>query len=107
MAIDVIAGARRVLVPRLLISLYYFVRHRAYVSPRSEVDPDGSVIIGRGSRIASFAKVKATSGQVSIGSRVDVGTGAHIATGAAAIVIGDDCLISPHVCILAANYRYD
>ena len=107
MAIDLIAGVRRVLAPRLLVSIYYFLRHRAYISPRAEVDPDGSVTVGRHSRIASFVKVKASGGAVTIGSRVDVGTGAHIASGTGTIVIGDDCLISPHVCLLAANYRYD
>jgi acetyltransferase-like isoleucine patch superfamily enzyme len=30
-----------------------------------------------------------------------------VASGAAGLEIGDDCLLSPNVCIMAGNYRYD
>src|SRR3546814_8704104 len=107
MAVKAMKSVRRVLVPGVLVSLYYYARHRAAVSPHAEVELGGLVTLGPKTRVASFCKIKATEGPVSIGARVDIGTGCHIASHAGGIVIGDACLISPNVCILAANYRYD
>lgn len=98
--------ARRFLVPHCLVSLYYFIRFGCKVSPRAEVELSPLLQIGRHSEIASFTKIKAAFGPLHIGSRCFIGAGCFIASHQGGLIIGDDCLISPNVTILASNYNY-
>ena len=97
----------RFLVPRAVVTLWYWVRFRAFVSPRAEVDLSPNLRLGRGTRVSSFVKIKAADGPLHVGARVDVGCGAVLTSGTGGLRIGDDCLVSPNVCVIAANYRYD
>jgi len=98
--------ARRFLVPRCLVSLYYLLRFRCKVSPRAEVELSPLLAIGRGSEIGSFTKIKASYGPLRIGARCFIGTGCFIASHQGGVVIGDDCLISPQAAIIGSNYDY-
>ena len=100
-------GIRRFFFPHSLITLYYLLRHRAFVSMRAEVDIGFKLTIGRKSSVSSFAKIKASEGNVRIGERTDIGVGAFIGGYKTGIEIGDDCLISPNVSIVGVNYRYE
>lgn len=100
-------GLRRFFVPHSLITLYYLLRHRAFVSMRAEIDIGFNLTIGRKSSVSSFAKIKASAGKVTIGERTDIGVGAFIGGHQPGIVIGNDCLISPHVSIIGVTYRYE
>jgi acetyltransferase-like isoleucine patch superfamily enzyme len=99
--------AQRFLLPSFVISLVYAYRFRAFVSPRAEVEMSPLLRLGKGARISSFTKVKASDGPLIIGARVSIGTGCFIHAGAAGVSIGDDSLISPNVSIVGSNYRYD
>src|SRR3546814_5471422 len=77
MAVKAMKSVRRVLVPRVLVSLYYSARHRAAVSPHAEVERGGLVTLGPKTRVASFCKIKATVGPVSIGARVPIRSEEH------------------------------
>jgi acetyltransferase-like isoleucine patch superfamily enzyme len=72
---------------------------------RAEVEFNNYIRIGRGSRISSYCRIKA-SGPLSIGRNVSITNFTCIAAGRGGIEIGDDCLISPNVTILSANYQY-
>lgn len=98
---------RRFAVPGVAMTLYHWWRSRALVSPRAEVEASPLLRIGRGARIGSFVKIKASEGPVRIGARTDVGSGVFIGGYAPGVEIGEDCLISPHVSIVGVNYRYD
>ena len=98
---------RRFFVPHTLITLYFYWRYRAFVSPRAEVEISPLLTIGRKSSISSFAKIKASEGPVHIGERTDIGVGCFIGGYQPGIEIGNDCLISPNVSIIGVNYRYD
>jgi len=99
--------ARRVIQPGVLVTLRAYLKFRAFVSPRAEVELGPNLQLGRGTTIGSFSKVKSAAGPLWIGQRVDVGAGVFISPGEAGIRIGDDCLISPHVSITGSNYRYE
>lgn len=100
-------GLRRLFIPRLLITLYYFVKYHALVSPRAEVELCSRLTFGRQATVSSYCKIKAMEGPVYIGARTDIGIGCFIAGYAPGIKIGDDCLISPNVSIVGVNYNYD
>lgn len=107
MALKISTGIRRFFVPHSFITLYYFFRHRAFVSMRAEVDVGSNLTIGRKSSVSSFTKIKASEGPVRIGKRTDIGVGCFIGGHQPGIEIGDNCLISPNVSIVGVNYRYD
>jgi acetyltransferase-like isoleucine patch superfamily enzyme len=98
--------ARRFLVPRWGVSLYYYFKFHCKVSTRAEVDLSSLFTMGRGSEVCSFTKIKATYGPLRIGRDTFIGAGCFISSGASGLEIGDDCMISPHVIILANNYNY-
>ncbi len=98
---------RRFFVPHALITLYCLLKYRALVSPRAEVEISPLFSIGPQSSVSSFTKIKASEGPVHIGARTDIGVGCFIGGYKPGIEIGDDCLISPNVCIVGVNYRYE
>lgn len=98
---------QRFLLPSFVISVIYLLRYRCKVSPRAEVELSRRLRIGEGSQISSFAKIKATDGDLVIGRNVDIGTGCFIAAEAGGVSIGDYSMISPNVSIVGNDYRYD
>jgi acetyltransferase-like isoleucine patch superfamily enzyme len=97
---------QRFLVPRWLISLYYFLKYRARISTRAEVELSPFLHIGRYSEISSFTKIKASYGPLRIGSHSFIASNCFVASHQGELVIGDDCLISPGVTIVASNFNY-
>jgi acetyltransferase-like isoleucine patch superfamily enzyme len=93
--------------PGPLTSLIYWLKYRCFISPRAEVELSATVTFGRGTKIGSFTKIKASRGRLVVGRNVSVGSGCFIGAGTGGNEIGDDCLISNHVTILSTNYRYD
>ncbi|MGH6635936.1 MAG: hypothetical protein ACRED0_07310 [Gammaproteobacteria bacterium] len=75
-----------------LVSLICFVKYRAYVSPRAEVDLVLQLTLGPGVRISSFTKIK-ISGPLIIGSNAQIATGCIIGAGPKGLEIGEDTLI--------------
>jgi acetyltransferase-like isoleucine patch superfamily enzyme len=98
---------QRFLLPSFVISLIYGFRFGALISPRAEVELSPLLKLGKGTRISSFTKIKATDGPLTIGARVSIGSGCFIHAGGGGGTIGDDSLISPNVSIVGTNYRYD
>ena len=98
---------RRFLVPQFVVTIHYWLKYRCFVSPRSDVELSPRLTIGRKTRISSYTKINATAGPVTIGERVGVGVGSCISAGEGGVVIGDDCMISPRVTVLAGGHRYD
>lgn len=94
-------------LPAPLVSVVYWLKFGCFVSPRAEVELSRWVTIGRRAQISSFTKIKASRGPLTIGRDVSIGTGCFLQAGTVGLSLGDDCLISPHVTIVASNYRYD
>lgn len=98
---------RRFLVPRPLVSLYYYLKYGAKISPRAEVELSANLKFGRGCRVSSFTKIKAADGPLTIGDRCGFGTGCFITSGEQGLSIGDNLVCGPNVVIMASSYRYD
>ncbi|MBE0664783.1 MAG: acyltransferase [Chrysiogenales bacterium] len=103
---NVTSFVQRFLLPRWVISLYYFLKYRCKVSTRAEVELSPLLSIGRGSEVSSFTKIKASYGPLRIGARCSIGAGCFLSSHQGGLTIGDDCLISPNVTIIANNYNY-
>lgn len=100
-------GLKRFLTPSILVSIIYFLRFRAKVSPKAEVDLTQNLRFGKGCVVSSFSKVKAMDGPVTVGGRSGFATGCFIAAGEAGIEIGENAIVGPNVNIVAVNYRTD
>ena len=98
---------QRFLVPSLVVTLIYLWKYGCKISPRAEVELSKNLRIGAGTEIGSFTKIKATDGDLKIGSNVSIGTGCFISADSGGVEIGDFSMISPNVCIVGNNYRYD
>ncbi len=99
--------ARRFLLPAPAVSVYYLAKFGCRISPRAEVEVSPNLVIGRGSQISSFVKIKASYGPLRIGERVAIATGVFIAAHEGGVEIGDDSMIGPNSVIVGVNYRYD
>ena len=98
---------RRFLVPRFLVSIYYYLRFGAKISPRAEVELSSNLKFGRNCRVSSFTKIKAADGPLTIGTRCGFGTGCFVSSGEKGLEIGDNLVCGPNVVIMASSYRYD
>ncbi len=98
---------QRFLFPKVLITVIYFIKFRCKISPRAEVELSRLLNVGRKTQISSFCKIKASDGNLTIGSNVSIGTCCFISAGKMGVVIGDYCLISPNVAVIGNNYKYD
>lgn len=97
----------RLLVPGLLVTLFYLLRDRAKVSPKAEVELSPRIRFGRGSVVGSFSKVKDAGGPLSVGRGVEIATNCFLASGAGGLEIGDDCMLGPGSMLIANNHRYE
>jgi len=98
---------RRFLMPRVLVSIYYFLRSRTLVSPRAEVEVHPNLQFGRACNVGSFAKIKASDGPVKVGAGSGFAVGCFVASGSGGIEIGEHFICGPNVTIVASNYVFD
>ena len=97
---------RRFFTPSPAVTLLAYLRHKAFVSMRAEVELSNLLKLGRKVRISSFTKVKASHGALEIGDRTSVATGCFITAGEMGTIIGTDCLIGPNCTIISGTFRY-
>jgi len=106
-AVKLTKALKRFFVPSFVVTAIYLLKYRCKVSPKAEVDLSKFLVIGRGTQISSFCKIKATDGPMTIGENVSVATGCFLSSSTGGVEIGDYCMISPNVTIIGNNYRYD
>ena len=99
--------ARRFLIPRSLLTLWFMWKFKAKVSPRAEVEPSRFLDLGRGTTIGSFTKVKADKGPLVIGERSSFANGCFIGSGPAGLRIGANLVCGPNVTIVPSSYVVD
>jgi len=98
---------RRFLIPQFVVCLYYYVKCGAKISPRAEVELSPLLTFGKGCRVSSFTKIKASEGSLTIGSRCGFGTGCFLSSGEQGLEIGDNLVCGANVSIVANSYRTD
>ena len=96
---------RRFLIPRLLVTLWGWLKYGCLISPKAEVEITSQLSIGRGAIVSSFTKVKASDGPLKIGNNVEISNGCVISSFTAGTFIGDDCLVGPNCSIIGNNYH--
>jgi acetyltransferase-like isoleucine patch superfamily enzyme len=99
--------ARRFLIPSSVVTLYALLRWRAKISMRAEVELHPNLLLGRGTAVSSFTKMKATDGPLVTGQQCGFAPGCFISAGAGGIYFGDHVIVGPNVSIIASNYRYE
>lgn len=97
---------RRFLLPSSFITLYSFLKWRATISTRAEVELSPHLSLGRGTTVSSFTKIKTTDGELTTGRQCGFGPGCFVAAGAGGIRIGDHSIFGPNVSLIAVNYNY-
>lgn len=97
---------QRFLVPRPLISAWYFLKYRARVSPRAEVELTPNLQLAEGVVIGSFCKFKATESPVIIGKGSGFAVGCFVASGGKGITIGENGIFGCNVCIVSSSYGF-
>lgn len=97
---------RRFFIPGWFVTIACYMRTKAMVSPRAEVELGSNLRLARGVAVGSFCKIKVSDGPVAIGEHTSLATGCFVSAGAAGIRIGEDCLIGPNCVIVASNYVY-
>jgi acetyltransferase-like isoleucine patch superfamily enzyme len=90
----------------VLVRLYYFVKHRAAISSKAEVDLADSTSWGPGCVISAFTKVK-ISGPFVMGRRCQISTGCVVGAGEGGLTLGDDVLLSPNCVVMTGTYVFD
>jgi acetyltransferase-like isoleucine patch superfamily enzyme len=98
---------KRFLVPRFVVSLYYYLKFRAKISPRAEVELSSNLRFGPDCTVSSFTKIKATHGPLVMGARCGLGTGCFLSAGEEGTIIGDNFVCGPNTVITSSNYIYD
>ncbi len=96
----------RILTPGWMVTLIYFFKYRAKMSPKAEVEVSDNLSMGKGCVVGSFSKIKASEGPLNLGRRCGIGTGCFIASGKSGIEIGDNFVCGPNTVISASNYVY-
>jgi acetyltransferase-like isoleucine patch superfamily enzyme len=98
---------KRFFVPSIVVTIIFLFKYKCKVSPKSEVDLSKYLVIGKGTQVSSFCKIKASDGPMRIGENVSIATGCFLSSASGGVEIGDYCMISPNVTIVGNNYKYD
>jgi acetyltransferase-like isoleucine patch superfamily enzyme len=98
---------RRFFMPAFVVSLICFVRYRAHVSHRAEVEYGPKLRLGRGTQISSYCKLKSSGGTIQIGRGTSIATGCFLGGMPGGLTIGENCLIGPNCSLLTSTYIYD
>lgn len=97
---------RRFLIPSIVVSAYGYLRLRASISPRAEVELSPNLRLGAGTSVSSFTKIKVSDGPLVTGRNCGFGTHCFIDAGIG-IQMGDHVICGPGVALIAVNYRYE
>jgi acetyltransferase-like isoleucine patch superfamily enzyme len=98
---------RRFLVPSFVVTLWAFIKWRAKISMRAEVELSRHLEMGTNCTVSSFTKIKASDGPLKMGERCSFGTGCFIATGRGGVIMGNNVIFGPNSVVVAVNYRYE
>ena len=106
MAVRLANVAARYLVPRPVVSLYYFMRDRCLVHPKAHVQLSSNIRFGKGTTIRQYAIINTSGGCVTLGKGCELGPFSMIVTKSKDVRIGDHVRMGPHVSMTASNRNY-
>lgn len=91
---------QRYLIPRFVVSLYYYWRYRCLVSTQTRVQLSSLISFGKGTVVKPYAVIQTQTGRISIGQHCAIGSFNHISTGTKDVILGDYVRIGPGVIII-------
>jgi acetyltransferase-like isoleucine patch superfamily enzyme len=97
---------QRHLVPRFVVSLYYFFKYGCVISNQAIVQLSSQIIFGRGTVVKPFAVIQTQTGRIVIGDRCAISSFDHISTGTKDLIIGNYVRIGPNVTILGGSRNF-
>ena len=97
---------QRYFIPRFIISLYYYLRYRCYISTQSKVQLSKQVSFGKGTVVKPFAIIQTQAGKITIGKHCAISSFNHISTGIKDVTIGDYVRIGPSVTIMGGSREF-
>lgn len=97
---------QRYLMPRSVVSIYYWMRYRALVSLSARVQLSPHISFGSGTVVKPFSILQTHSGRISFGNNCAVGSFTHVSTGEADIRIGNHVRIGPRVTLMGSRRNY-
>jgi len=97
---------QRYLVPRFLVSIYYFLRFRCWVSTQAKVQLTQKICFGKGTVVKAFAAIQTGSGSIVFGKKCAISNFNHVAAGDGHIRIGNYVRLGPNVVILGSRRRF-
>ena len=96
----------RYFVPRFVVSLYYMIKYKCLVHPRSGVQLSSRIQFGPGTTVKPHAIITTSGGRITFGRGCALGQYSVIATRKKDVRIGDHVRIGPLVSMTASNREY-
>jgi len=97
----------RDLVPSFLVNIHFMLKYKCKISRKAEIQFTDKIIIGKNTRISSFAKIKVNNGVIKIGENCTINSFCFIYADKGGLEIGNNVLMGPGVGISGSNYRYN
>lgn len=98
--------SQRYLVPKWIVSFYYFIKYKCLISGKAGVQLSSRITFGKGTVVKPFAVIQTNEGKINIGKNCSINNFCHIANGDCDMNIGDHVRIGPHVTILGSSRNY-
>jgi acetyltransferase-like isoleucine patch superfamily enzyme len=98
---------QRYLIPRFVVSAYYFIKYRCMVHTKAQVQLSRHLSFGKGTVVKPFAVIQTQTGRIAFGHHCAVSSFDHISTGTRDVVVGNYVRIAPHVTILGGTRKYE
>lgn len=98
---------RRFLVPGWYVTIVAFLKFRAQVSPKAEVELSNNLRLGPGTAVGSFTKIKAAEGILKTGPGTRIATGCFIDAQSGGLEIGSGVLIGANCVIVTGSYKFN
>ena len=102
-----IRSFQRYLIPRIVVSIVYFLRYRCLISSQASVQLTNRIRLGKGTVVKPFSVIQTSGGRVLIGKDCSVNNFVQIAACDSDIVLGDNVRIGPNVTILGGRRRFN
>ncbi len=103
---DITRTLQRYLIVGPLVTLYYYLKDKAFLAPQSKVQATERIKFGKGTVVKAFAVIKTTNGRIQFGKNCAVSCFDHIGTANGNITIGNGVRIGPHVTLMGAARQF-
>jgi acetyltransferase-like isoleucine patch superfamily enzyme len=97
---------QRYLIPKFIISLYFSIKFKCFVSTQARVQLNPGITIGQGTVVKSFAIIQTNTGKVIIGEGCAISSFNHISAGDKDVIIGNHVRMGPNVVVVGVTRNF-